>query len=358
MTGPRPFVLLALAAFSAAFSTVFSTTALAQQISFDDFNRANSTNLGPNWSEVNGDFVIDGNQARGNVTFANDTWMVYTGFAKTYQNTKVRMDFSRFPNDNLFAAGLVFGADPNTWGGVAILVQDNDLNGLFDRIFFEAAVNAGAWFSQPTPIFYDLPTQISAGQLTVWAEDNGDRAVARVEDNAGNLLGTYSAAGIVGTPFAPTGTRAGVWVRSKSRVDNFFAIEHRKLDAYPANLSVTTGGTQTIDISLGSVHGNKNYLMLSALATATPGTPIGGGVLLPLAIDPVLIWTASNPNTPPFQNTLGTLDSVGHSRARFVLPPAALPSLVGITLHHCAIATQPLGAPAIATNTASLTFAP
>ena len=58
MTGPRPYVLLALAAFSATFSTA----ALGQQISFDDFNRANSTNLGANWSEVNGDFVIDTNQ--------------------------------------------------------------------------------------------------------------------------------------------------------------------------------------------------------------------------------------------------------------------------------------------------------
>jgi hypothetical protein len=335
-----------------------SATAAAQQYVSDDFNRPNSTNLGPNWFEVNGDFVIDANQARGNIAFANDTWMVHTGFSKPYTQAKVRCDFSRFPGDQFFAAGLVFGADTNTWGGVAILVQDNNLDGFFDRIFFNGAVNAGAWFSQPTPVFYDFPQQIAAGNLTVWAEDNGNRAVARVEDNNGNLVGTYSAAGIVGSPFAPTGFRTGVWVRSRARVDNYQVIEHRQLDAYPPSLSVAAGGTQTLDISLGSANAGFNYLVLASLATAAPGTPIGGGVLLPLAIDPVLIWTASNPNTAPYTNTLGALDAVGHARARFVLPPAALPSLVGITLHHCAIAIKPTNVPATATNTASLTFTP
>lgn len=339
-------------------SSALAAPALAQAIVFDDFNRPNSTNLGPNWSETNGDFVIDANQARGNVTFANDTWMVHTGFTKPYDQTKARMNFARYPNDNLFAAGLVLGANTNTWSGVAVLVQDNNLDGLFDRIFFNAAVNAGAWFSQPTPIFYDLPQSIAAGQLTVWIQDGGDRAVARVEDENGNLLGTYGASGIVGTPFAPTGFRAGVWVRSRSRVDDFFALEHRPLDAYPGSLSVTTGGTQTIDLTFGSAHAGKNYLVLSSLATSSPGVWIGGGVLLPLAIDPILIWTASNPNTPPYSNTLGPLDAFGHARARFTLPAAALPSLAGVTLHHAAIAIHPSNVPAAATNTASLSFTP
>lgn len=341
-----------------AVLAALSAPTFAQQLVFDDFNRANSTNLGPNWSETNGDFVIDADQARGNVTFANDTWMVHTGFAKPYTQSKARMNFARYPNDNLFAAGLVIGADPNTWSGVAILVQDNDLDGSFDRIFFHAAVNAGAWFSQPTPVFYDLPQEITAGQLTVWTQDGGDRAVARVEDNNGNLIGTYSATGIVGTPFAPTGTRAGVWVRSRTRIDDFYALEHRPLDAYPSSLSVASGGSQTIDLTFGSAHAGRNYLLLSSLGTSTPGVWIGGGVLLPLAIDPVLIWTASNSNTPPYTNSLGALDAVGHARARFSLPAASLPSLAGVTLHHAAIAIHPTNVPAAATNTASLTFTP
>ncbi len=342
----------------AVFITAVCASASAQQIVFDDFNRPDSTSLGPNWVEANGDFVIQSNVCRGNVLFANDTWMYNTPFQQTYTNTKVRVDFSKTAGDNLFAAGVGFGLDPNTWGGVTILIQDNNLDGHFDRIFFEAAINAGAWFSQPTPIFFDFPFQVDAGQLTVWAEDNGNRAVARVEDASGNLIGTYSAAGIVGSPFPPTGTRAGVWVRSKARVDNFFAIQHRKLDAYPAALSVATGGTQTLDVSLGSAFAGQTYMLLGALSTSSPGTPIGGGVLLPLAVDPVLLWTVSNPNVPPYDSSFGALDSVGHARARFVLPPAALPSLVGVTLQHCAIAIKPNNVPSTATNTASLTFNP
>lgn len=343
----------------AALVAALSIDAAAQAIVFDDFNRPDSGNLGPNWVEQNGDFIIQANQGRGNVAFANDTWMSFTGFDQPYAQAKARVEFARSPGDSLFAAGLAVGLDPNTWGGVAVLVQDNDLNGLFDRIFFNAAINAGAWFNQPTPVFFDLPVQIDAGQLTVWIEDGGDRAVARVEDVNGNLLGTYSAAGILGSAFPPTGTKVGVWVRSRPRFDDFFGVQHRALDAYPAVLSLAAGGEQTLDVSLGTVHAGEGYLILGSLATATPGTPIGGGVLLPLAFDAVLAWTAANPNTPPYAGTFGVLDAHGHARARLALPPASLPALAGVTLHHCAIAyKQATGKPTAATNTAALTFGP
>src|SRR5689334_17275954 len=112
-----PFSALALAALAAS-------TALAQQIVGDDFNRPDSTSLGASWVEANGDFVIQSNACRGNVQFANDTWMYNTQFAQSYVNTKVRVDFGKTAGDQLFAAGVGFGLDPNTWGGVAILVQD------------------------------------------------------------------------------------------------------------------------------------------------------------------------------------------------------------------------------------------
>ena len=336
-----------------------ATPAFAQQAVFDDFARPDSTNLGPNWFEGNGDFVIQSQAARGNIPFANDTWMSHTGFSRPYTQAKADMRFARFPGDPLFAAGLVIGLDPNTWGGVAVLVQDNNLDGLFDRIFFNAAINAGAWFSQGTPIFYDLPSPISAGRLTVWAEDGGDLAVARVEDDAGNLQGVFTAAGIVGTPFAPTGTRAGIWVRGRSICDDFHALEHRSLDAFPSALSLSSGGSAVLDVSLGSAQTGRPYLLLSSLQAATPGLSVGPGVFLPLAIDTLTQWSLQNPNTAPYAATLGLLGPAGHARARLNLPPGSFPSLAGLSIAHAALAIDPSNlTPSAATNAATISLLP
>jgi len=336
---------------------LLAPASFAQQLVFDSFNRPDSSDLGFDWAEQNGDFVIQNNFGKGNVPFANDTWMNHTAFGQPYESSKVRMEFARDSADFFFGAGLVLGLDPNTWSGVAVLVQDNDLDGLFDRIFFHAAINAGAWFSSPTPILYDFPTPIDAGQLTVWVQDSGDLAVARVEDTAGNLIGTYSAQGIVGTPFAPTGVRAGVWVRSRPFINDFYALERRALDAYPKSISVASGGEQTLDITLESARANDVYFLLASLTAADPGTPIGGGINLPLVIDPLLLWTLTSPNTAPYANTFGTLDAVGHARARVTLAPAAVPALVGIDIHQAAIALDPVTfTPTAATNSAVLSL--
>ena len=339
-------------------ATSLVATAGGQQIVFDDFNRPDSTSLGADWNEGNGDLVISGNRCKGNVPFANDTWMNHTSFGATYTSAKARIEFERDPADSFFGAGVVIGLDPGSWGGIAVLIQDNDLDGQFDRIFFHAAINAGAWFSQPTPIFYDLPTPITAGQLTVWAQEGGDLAVARVEDASGNLIGTYTAKGIVGTPYAPTGSDVGVWVRSRPFVDDFYGIEHQALDAYPQTISVAGGGEQTIDITLESAHGGEFYILVSSQTTASPGTPIGGGVLLPLVIDPVLLWTLTHPNTPPYHDTFGPLDAIGHARAGIELPPGSSPTLVGLTLHHAAVSLSGSLVPTAVTNTASLSLLP
>ncbi|MEM7308685.1 MAG: hypothetical protein AAF682_18525 [Planctomycetota bacterium] len=334
-------------------------TAFAQALVFDDFNRPDSTDLGPDWSEVNGDFVLLSGRCKGNVPFANDTWMHHTGFAQPYTASKARIEFARDAGDGFFGSGLVVGLDPSSWSGVAVMLQDNDLDGLFDRLFFHAAINAGAWFSQPTPVFHDLPTQLVSGQLTVWVQDGGDVALARIEDSAGNLIGTYSAAGIVGTPFAPTGTAAGVWARSRPFFDDFYALERRALDAYPAALSVSGGGEQTLDLTFESAHAGELYFVVSSQTAASPGTPIGGGVLLPLVIDPITLWVLGHPNTAPYEDNFGTLDTFGHARARLRLLAGSSPSFVGLTLHHAGVALDPVSfAPTAATNSAPVDLLP
>ena len=337
---------------------VLAATGSAQQLVHDDFDRPNSTDLGPDWVESNNDLEIFGNTVRGKNSFLNDTWMYHSSFAEPHATSKAVVDFGATPGDTFFGVSVVIGLDHTTWGGTAVRVTDNDLDGNFDRIFFNAAINAGAWYTQPTPIWYDLPAGIPAGQLTVWAEAADDMVVARVEDLAGNLVGTYTASGIAASPFAPTGTDVGVWISSRARADDFFALEHRVLDAFPSSLSLSAGGEQIVDVSFGSAHAGQLYLVLSSASGTAPVTPVGGGIDLPLALDSFTIWGFQNPNQGPYSKSLGFLDAQGHARARIKLPAGSLPSLAGVSFDHAALAVDLTGLPTAASNPASLQLLP
>ena len=335
-----------------------STTASAQLLVQDDFSLPNGTNVGPSWVEANNDLEILNQKVRGKFSFVSDTWMYHSTFAQPHATSKAAIDFGATPNDTFFGAGVVIGLDHNTWGGTAVRVTDNDLDGNFDRIFFMAAINAGAWYTQSTPIWYDLPVQVTSGNLTVWAEPADDMVVARVEDANGNLIGIYTAAGIAASPFAPTGTDVGIWISSRAKADNFFAMEHRTLDAYPADISLVAGGKQTMDLSFGTAHAGELYLMLASASGNAPGTSLYNGLVLPLNADALTTWTFLNLNHAPYATTLGTLDAQGHARTGLTLPPGILPGLAGLTISHAAIALDLGGVPTSVSNAATVTLLP
>lgn len=351
---PTPRSLVALGALFLGLAAPSS----AQQIVFDDFDRPDSTNLGADWVEANNDLELEAGTARGKFQFLNDTWMYHANFAQPHATSKAVVDFSATAGDMFFGTGVVIGLDHNTWGGTAVRVTDNDLDGQFDRIFFMAAINAGAWYTQSTPIWYDLPAPLAAGQLTVWAEPGDDMVVARVEDVNGNLIGTYTAAGIAASPFAPSGSDVGIWVSSRSRADNFFALEHRTLDAFPSAISLSAGGEQVLDVSFGSSHGGEAYIVLASVSGTAPPTPIGGGIDLPLALDSYTLYSFEHANQPPYKKSFGLLDVNGHARARVTIPSGTLASLVGLTFNHAAVSVALNGTPTGVSNPAPLTLLP
>ena len=325
-------------ALSALFAASLST--FAQQLVFDDFDRPNSTNLGPDWIEQNGNLAIEGNRGKGTQFLANDTWMSHTSFSQSYTDAKARVEFVAPGGELAGSVGVVLGLNSSTWEGTAVRIQDNDLDGLFDRVFFEAAVNAGAWYVGGAPVLFDLPTPLASGQLTAWITDGGDTAVARIEDSAGNLIDVYTASGILSSPFAPTGTEVGVWVRSRALFDDFYALEHRALDGYPASISLATGGVQTLDVSLGAARAGDFYFVLGSFTGTSPGLPLAGGLLLPLNFDSLTQQTIASPNIAPYLDSFGVLDSVGHARARLSLAPGLNPSFAGLTLNHSVVSFQ------------------
>jgi hypothetical protein len=118
---------------------------------------------------------------------------------------------------------------------------------------------------------------------------------------------------------------------------------------------------QTLEISLGAAHALELDYLLGSTTGASPGTPAGDGVTLPLNLDSYFLHTLATPNIAPLSGSLGTLNALGKATAQFTLPPALDPALVGLTVNHAAVSFTigPLGATmTAATDPAPVTLTP
>lgn len=194
-------------------------TALAQATASDDFNRPDSTNMGPDWVEVYGNTAISGNAGVGASGPFSKGWMHHSSFQGNYVDSVQSMDFQA--SGVLSNVVLLAGLDPNTWGCVSLKLQDNDGDGLMDRVFFESAFNAGNWGTVGSPVKYDLMTPTASGRLTLKFTDNGDTAVCEIENAASGQTETTSASGILTFPFPLTGDDFGIGHSGSPSFDNW-----------------------------------------------------------------------------------------------------------------------------------------
>lgn len=109
-----------------------------------------------------------------------------------------------------------------------------------------------------------------------------------------------------------------------------FVSTYRPLNSATQGVSVSTGGVQTLQLSTGGAFGGDQYLVLASGSGTSPGLPIGGGLVLPLNIDPWFLQSLQSPNVLPFGNTGGNLDSLGRAIATITVPPGLPPSVVGL----------------------------
>jgi glucose/arabinose dehydrogenase len=107
-----------------------------------------------------------------------------------------------------------------------------------------------------------------------------------------------------------------------------------------SQLSVSAGGTVAFTLDAGAARAGETYWVLGSKTGASPGTPLGGGVTLPLNIagDPWFALTSLAPNSGVLVNTRGVLDANGRGSAALTLPQNAPPVLVGVHLHHAFLA--------------------
>ncbi|MCB9883199.1 MAG: hypothetical protein H6834_15530 [Planctomycetes bacterium] len=304
----------------------------AQLHARDDFNRAAGTNMGPDWTEMNGDLEILANQGHGVVPFGHNAMFHNTALG-SYQGSVQSVTFDTGAPGLQYVA-LMAGLDPNTWGCVFTRLQDNNGDGLFDRLFFEAAINAGNW-TGGRPVIYDLAVPTSRGRMTLSFENDGDVAVCTIENGTSGLKETARAAGILTMPFPIAGTRFGIAATGNATFDDW-RIDAVTLTPDRTQISVSAGGQQRLTLQGTPTHAGLTYLILGSFSGTSPGFPLFTETL-PLNVDGYFIYTLTSPNTAPLNGSLGVLDPFANASASFTLLPNSPPILVGAHIDHAAV---------------------
>ncbi len=315
--------------------------ASAQFRASDDFNRPNSTSLGSLWREDTGDTVIEGNEGKGNSRFTNG-WMEFRGLAGDYRRARLGLTVrcNAFGGDHV---ALIAALDPSTWDAVYVRLQDNNGDGLFDRVLFERGITGGGW-GGGNPVRYDLLVPTVSARLELDFENGGDLALLTIANQTSGQIERCQAAGLLTMPFgAPSGSAVGIGHFGDPYFDDF-QVELEALQGTPRALSRASAGTQNLALDFGLAHANRGYLILGSLSGTVPGFVLDGQ-LVPLVPDAYFLYTVQAAGLPPLLGGVGMLDASGRAQASFTLPAGLPPSVVGLSLWHAAIVYEPSGAP-------------
>jgi hypothetical protein len=136
-----------------------------------------------------------------------------------------------------------------------------------------------------------------------------------------------------------------------------FTSAQGSLTGTPAQISIATGGSQTLDIDFGPGLAGKIYLVLGSASGFNPGFALKGHDI-PLNMDAYTTLTLQAPNSFLMPDSFGVLDTTGKAQAHFNLPPGAPPSLAGLVIHHAALAAQGGSQILGVTNAAPVTLVP
>lgn len=125
-----------------------------------------------------------------------------------------------------------------------------------------------------------------------------------------------------------------------------------------ARVSAANGGTVAMQLAVGPAQQGRRYIVFGSLAGTTPGTPLGGTLVVPLNIGPLTTLIYGSLNTPMFANFAGTLNSQGTATPTFNVPKNAIPWVfIGSKLYFAAVGIHPTtSAPLFATNPITVTI--
>lgn len=138
----------------------------------DNFNRADASDLGSNWTNVTGTSTRVISNSAGNVAQSNNlSTLNASNFSDSYVNSVVSIDVFHNGTAATGYVALAFGhnGSSSAFNGLFIKVQDNG-SGNFDRIGFYTGINVS---SNPftTANFFNPTSNFTQARMTVWAPD-------------------------------------------------------------------------------------------------------------------------------------------------------------------------------------------
>lgn len=107
-------------------------------------------------------------------------------------------------------------------------------------------------------------------------------------------------------------------------------------------IAVQEGGFVNFSLTAGAAKAGRWYLIIGGISGIFPGTPLPGGVILPVNMD---IFTSSFVfpllNTPVFANFLSQLDPLGNASAQLNTLGPLPPTAVGLTMYYAYCLNSP-----------------
>lgn len=165
---------------------------------------------------------------------------------------------------------------------------------------------------------------------------------AVVHDSFEDRLRVYAPGQVGGGSFLSDNLSASTSSGERASMIEIFAPNSATgLSSSVGAISLSAGGSQPLDLDVGSGFAGATYLVLGSLSGWTPGFPVAPGVHLPLNPDAYFSLVLGAPNQPPLLNGFGLLDPQGRATATFELPAGSNPAWAGLLFHHAAVVFGP-----------------
>jgi hypothetical protein len=192
---------------------------------------------------------------------------------------------------------LIAGATGTSW--LYTKIQDNDSNGLYDRIFFYSNGNGGGWGTSSS---VPLTSQIATGRVTMFVSNGGDRLNVDIDTNFDGIPDQqFQNDGILALGLSGSTYGIGTW--AMGAFDNWEVVDPQTFTLQVAQIGGPGGNV--IVSNWGLIPGNEYYNVFSIEpCPAGPGT--GPGQLLgicattPAATQFLINQLLLPVGTPPF----------------------------------------------------------
>lgn len=124
-------------------------------------------------------------------------------------------------------------------------------------------------------------------------------------------------------------------------IDMAFAITSRVGELVPDTFFINslTGGSVNFFLDAGVAHAGEKYHILGSLSGTIPGTPLPGGLTLPLNWDWFTDFTITYANWPIFPGFRGILNALGQANATINCPPVG--GAAGVRMYYAGLTYLP-----------------